>query len=285
MEKKGFQISGWLVFSELIILMLSGVVLGLFGFDENILSCIIQLFTFIPVITGALLLKKIHREEKSKDLLGFHGFDITMLFFFLVLPYFAQKFALIAAAPANYILTEIFGTADAMSIPQNIPDFLWQLLSVCILAPLTEELLFRSVVFKLLSPFGAVTAVVISALMFSLLHVSPGGIIIIFAMGIVLGIIRYVSGSVFACMVFHAINNFYGIIETVFSREIEIMANTYVILSIVSAVLFIPVLLLYKKIYPQTEYYQKTQYIMGISVGFILTVLVFLALSFMLLLK
>lgn len=279
MEKKGFQISGWLVFFELCLILLSGVCVGIIAHklpvSENISSCIIQLFTFIPIGVGAIFLKKIY-NEKTKDLLGLRGFDITMLLFFLVLPYFAQNFALIAAAPANYVLSELFGNPENVSIPQNVPDFLWLLLSVCILAPVTEELLFRGVIMKLLSPFGIVTAVVVSSVMFSLLHVSPAGIIVFFAMGVVLGIVRYVSGSVVACVAVHAISNFYSVIETVFYNQIEAMDNIYVIFALISAILFIPIILLYKKIYPQEEHYQKTQYVMGISIGFILTLFVFM---------
>lgn len=285
MEKKGFKISGWLVFLELCIILGGGICIGILGYifpiSENISECIIQLFTFIPILIGIVILKKTY-NEKTKDLLGIRGFDITMLLFFLVLPYFAQSFALIAAAPANYILAELFGNIQDIAPPNNLPDFLWLLLSVCILAPITEELLFRGVILKLLSPFGIVTAVVVSSIMFSLLHVSPAGIIVFFAMGVLLGIIRYVSGSVIACIVIHGINNFYSTMELVFQSQIETMNHVYTIVTLVSAVLFIPAILLYKKLYPQVEYYQRTQYSMGISVGFLLTLFIFLISSLLL---
>ena len=279
MQKKGFQISSWLVFSELCIILLAGYCIDAlsytFSSNENVLSCLTQLLTFIPVGCGIIFLKKIYKG-KSKDLLGFRGFDITMLLFFLILPYFTQSFASIAAAPANYVLSELFGNPNNVGTPENITDFFWLLLSACIIAPITEELLFRGVIFKLLSPFGVITAVVVSSIMFSLLHVSPSGFIIIFAMGVMIGIVRYVSGSVIACMAFHAINNFYSIMQTVFYNHITTVMNSYyIIITLVSAVLFVPVLLLYMKLYPQSESYHKTQAAMGMSVGLILTVLIF----------
>ena len=75
-----------------------------------------------------------------------------------------------------------------------------------------EELFFRGVLQKLFyRNFGAPTAVVISALCFSFAHQQPLSMLPIFFMGLTFGFVRIWTGSLWAPIMLHALNNAFAL--------------------------------------------------------------------------
>ncbi|MFW3147241.1 MAG: lysostaphin resistance A-like protein [Thermoplasmatota archaeon] len=81
-------------------------------------------------------------------------------------------------------------------------------LSIVIIAPLVEELLFRGYLFKLLEDrAGSNPAVLVTASLFALAHFSIYGFIPILVMGGIMGWVRKRSGSIVPSLIFHSANN------------------------------------------------------------------------------
>lgn len=281
MKYRGFQISWWLVLAEFALIF--GVSLfyeqikQLLGIPDSVIEILIQLLTLIPVVIGLGSLKRLYPYTKCRELLGIRGFDITMLLFFAVMPFAIQFFATYAAFFANAGLIGLFGEYDpGVTYPTTLWEFAFLLLSACIAAPVLEELLFRGVMMKLLEPYGFLTAAIVSAISFSMLHLQPTGFIIMAFIGFVLAYVRYVSGSVLACMVLHAFSNFYSVINIVFEKEIMRFETEYMIFSVILAVLFPVMILIYKKVYPQCEKYIPTAKRLGFSVGLFVCVCIYI---------
>lgn len=77
-----------------------------------------------------------------------------------------------------------------------------------IIAPLTEELLFRGLILRgLLGRWRPWAAVVTSALLFALMHLNPAQMPVAFLLGLVLGWAYVRTRSLGLCMLGHAINN------------------------------------------------------------------------------
>lgn len=84
----------------------------------------------------------------------------------------------------------------------------WTLFSVVAAAPVLEEWLCRGMILESLRMrWGRTVAWVGSSLFFALLHLDPLYVVNAFAMGAVLGFVRLRTGSLFAPMVLHALNN------------------------------------------------------------------------------
>jgi membrane protease YdiL (CAAX protease family) len=85
--------------------------------------------------------------------------------------------------------------------------------SAVILAGLCEEMLFRGIFQGTLeSHWKARDAVVISAIVFSAIHLSIWMVLQIIALGLVLGYMAHKSGSILPGVIVHASNNFFSII-------------------------------------------------------------------------
>jgi membrane protease YdiL (CAAX protease family) len=94
----------------------------------------------------------------------------------------------------------------------------WLWLAVVVVTPVGEESLFRGFLFRgwLRSPRDAWPVIVVSALLWGLLHVQYDWYVMpqLFALGILLGWLRWCSGSTLLTMLLHGLINFEGMVET-----------------------------------------------------------------------
>jgi membrane protease YdiL (CAAX protease family) len=111
--------------------------------------------------------------------------------------------------------TDIYTTAAA----QGWLPLLW--LAVVVVTPLGEESLFRGFLFRgfFRAPNEAWPAIAVTALLFAAMHVQYDWFVIlqVFGFGLLLGWMRWVSGSTLLTMALHAVINCEGMIETMIS--------------------------------------------------------------------
>ena len=81
------------------------------------------------------------------------------------------------------------------------------------IAPICEELFFRGYLFGRLRSVGVWAAVLLQAVVFALYHLDLYGLPVYLGTGALLGLVRVVSGSLWPCIVLHAINNAVGILD------------------------------------------------------------------------
>lgn len=104
--------------------------------------------------------------------------------------------------PETDVYSQLFGQATLLT-------FLLNFLLASILAPLTEETLFRGVIFGSLHTYlGKWTAAVISSALFSLLHFQAYGFLPRFMLGLILAHMYEKNRSLYPSMALHALNNF-----------------------------------------------------------------------------
>lgn len=103
--------------------------------------------------------------------------------------------------PTTDVYTQLMGHVTPLT-------FLLNLLLAGVMAPVIEETLFRGIVFAgLKSYFGKWTAAVLSALLFSGLHLQLIGFFPRFVLGIILVHLYDKYQSLYPSMAFHALNN------------------------------------------------------------------------------
>ena len=95
------------------------------------------------------------------------------------------------------------------------PTFVYFVLA----APLLEELIFRGIILDgLLKRYKPFTSIVISSLLFGLVHLNPWQFVTGFVIGCFLGWVYYRSGSVGACILIHMAANFSGYVLRLFFK-------------------------------------------------------------------
>jgi len=89
-------------------------------------------------------------------------------------------------------------------------------LALGLLPGVCEELFFRGFVFAGLRRLGAVSGLVLTALCFGVAHASIYRLLPTFTMGLILGLVRWRTGSIVCSMIVHTVNN--GLIATLAQR-------------------------------------------------------------------
>lgn len=78
---------------------------------------------------------------------------------------------------------------------------------IAVIPALAEETLFRSALLHAWLPQGKTRAVWHSALLFALIHLQPGALPSLLLLGLLMGAITLLTGSVYPAMVVHGVNN------------------------------------------------------------------------------
>lgn len=128
-------------------------------------------------------------------------------------------------SPAYLALTVIIGLSAIwllevlMSHLSFLPNLLEQqfdilqsswlgILCIALLAPIFEEILFRGIITKsLLQEYRPGSAIVLSALIFGVVHLNPVQVVSACIIGLLLGWMYYKTASLIPCIAIHIINN------------------------------------------------------------------------------
>ena len=206
--------------------VITPLVFYVFGFDFSLVNIVVS--TLVSLISGFVILWFMNSSFKQK----LRNFKFTfkpietletigMMYFF------------------NYFIGIIGTFFSKLGLPDTSPD-LWLnndvlydvfiFISVVILAPIFEELIFRGMILRTLSKYNKAFAIVVTSLLFGLLHLNISQAVPAFFMSLVLCYMSLKSDSLLVTILAHAANNLLALLSTYFDHSIVI---TVVILACV----------------------------------------------------
>lgn len=137
-------------------------------------------------------------------------------------------------AGIQQLLNIVNGLTDSLLPP---PAWFWEMfgkvfdsdfgfwgafMKVVIIAPFTEELIFRGVIMHgLMRNYSATKAVLLSGLLFALFHLNPWQFPATFVLGIILGWMMLRTNNIFLCITGHAIHNLLVLLTITFATQIK----------------------------------------------------------------
>lgn len=165
----------------------------------------------------------------------------VMLLCFFIAP---QMLLQLYATAFEWLLNQMgFSAMAALEMATITTDSLSMFLYISILGPISEELLFRGVILRLLRPWGKQAAIVVSAIAFGLFHGNIIQIPFAFLVGLVLGYVT-VEYSIVWAMLLHIFNNF--VLSDLMGRLAEAQPETasvllfaVMLLSLIAAVVLL----------------------------------------------
>lgn len=225
--KVGYVIglSLWLVASFIIGQSLAALIVFSLPFEANetVVTTILAALGYVLALALAIGVPALlTRKATSKSILGIDrllswsdiGIGILSL-----LPYF------LLSAIVLYLGMEVFTIIDP-DVGQDIPfknlnlrlEYLVAFITLVVMAPLAEELLFRGYYLgQLGEKIGRWLAVIVSAVLFGSMHLlapTESGVVLqwgaaadTFAMGLTVGILRVLTKSIWAGVLLHSIKN------------------------------------------------------------------------------
>lgn len=190
--------------------------------DEILYQCFNIIFSitaiFLPFFIVMFRVKKYHHDDSF-------GFDRP-----------AHKNLFLSAIPAGLmlcilgdriasvisVLCEHFGvnlSTPSSDVPNSAFASLLFIISSCVVAPLTEEFAIRAVALQPLRKYGEKYAIIMTSLLFALMHQNMVQGIFAFIAGIVLGYFALATRSVWCSVVIHCLNNLLSVFTSFITRS------------------------------------------------------------------
>lgn len=104
----------------------------------------------------------------------------------------------------------------------SVKDFLFMTVFIAIIPAILEEIAVRGVLLQPLRRFGDGFAIVVSAVIFSLLHGNMVQIPYTIMAGIYFGYVVVATGSLWPSIILHFLNNFYSVMITAFDSNFNV---------------------------------------------------------------
>ena len=152
-----------------------------------------------------------------------------------------------SAAYVNMALIDFFYIPDIMQVlaPSSEKleayEVILQFIVVCLVPGFCEEFLFRGAILTNCLPFGRSTAILISSLLFSLMHQNAQQFFYTFVAGIVLGVLYEMSGSIWPGVILHTVNNFISTAQGILPSDDAFLIELVIFfLGAISLVILLP---------------------------------------------
>lgn len=216
MEKREFSLS---IFKSILIALVNGLAIPLvLTIPVLILSLFINIDVYHPMIQSLIsitsavcLVYYFNRRNKLGILNSFKSFSKMygvilslipfMVGFSILISEFTNWFGTILPINSYFeqIFSEIFSTQYGL---------VYAILSVAIIAPFVEEIIFRGIIFKgLKNRYSPVVSIIVSAFIFAFAHFNPWQFSVAFLWGLVSAWLYYNTNSLIPCIVGHMVNN------------------------------------------------------------------------------
>lgn len=132
---------------------------------------------------------------------------------------FAGVACALSLSLVNSIVAEYLGFVDPLPI-FNLPDefsgdhaIVLHFIAIAIVPAFCEEILFRGVVLSNLMPYGKASAIVISSVLFGLMHGNAKQFLYATAAGIIMGCVYVMTESIWCSILIHFINNTISVLQ------------------------------------------------------------------------
>lgn len=114
----------------------------------------------------------------------------------------------------NIWLVPSFSSGVSITQHQEPYQLILLMFSSAVIPAFAEELLFRGALITHLKPYGKGTAVLVSALLFGVMHMNLSQLLYATAAGVVLGVVYVSTSSFWLCFLIHFANNLFNLVES-----------------------------------------------------------------------
>lgn len=173
----------------------------------------LPLFELLPISLFSLMLMAINIFAVLCCHFTMHNIQFSTTFDFSSIRWRLGMLALAGGflgALSISILTESMELPDLMmQTSLEMSHNIWGLITIVIVGPVTEELLFREAIEGEMLRRGTNPwiAIIVSALAFSAMHLNPAQCLYAFPLGIIFAIIYYKTGNIVITSLLHILNN------------------------------------------------------------------------------
>lgn len=164
---------------------------------------IVEGMLFLPALIGVLILR--NKEESLCDRLMFRKLRLKAIFPLVLYGIVIIPIGTLANAVSLLFTDNTVTESSSLYLNQNI---MTALVFVAVVGPFVEEFVFRAVIYNgYRKAGGRMGAVVLSSLLFGLMHLNLNQLVYAFTVGMLLALVAEAAGSVWASLIGHLVFN------------------------------------------------------------------------------
>ena len=201
-----------------IIAMIFGKQINLIGveFEYAMSACL----SFLGLAFPFVIYKRVIKEKISSGLEFNKPIKYSWLFVVA-----GTGIGFLMNVPAN-LISNVFievgidlGTVTIAN-PTTVLGLVLMFFAISVVAALVEEFVLRGIVLAKLRKYGDVFAIVVSSLLFSILHINLVSIFVTFCAGLIIGYVYVKTRNLWMSVLIHFLNNFISCILTLVSENL-----------------------------------------------------------------
>lgn len=150
--------------------------------------------------------------------------SLAMIFGSIAITVFLSRFGIVESS------SSVYDNFYLPTVPNRLSYILFASFTFALIPAICEEFLCRGLLFSEFEKHGTIPAVIISAVLFSMMHFSLGKFPLYFFCGILLGFLRAITNSAFASLVAHFIYNMFSLFYQQFFGELTEQFNEFTII-------------------------------------------------------
>ncbi|MBQ9080244.1 MAG: CPBP family intramembrane metalloprotease [Clostridia bacterium] len=202
----------------------------------SLIQSVAYLATFlIPCAFFGLISKKHQARPVFNDIRLGRQFPLMLI---------ASIAITLAVAYVNSFIVEIFNFSSFYEQYMQVEPLdknyklVLEIIATALVPACCEEYLFRGVILTNVLPYGKTPAIIISAVLFGLMHQNPAQILYTTIAGIVIGLVYVRTRSIWGGVLIHFFNNLFSVLEQLLTDRLEYEQATKICIAM-EAVLFV----------------------------------------------
>lgn len=117
-----------------------------------------------------------------------------------------------------------FPVIELTDVKPSLLVYVLFFLNICVLAPIYEELFFRGILLRRFTlKWSPQKSIIISSIIFGIIHLSPINVLFAFALGCVLGYAYLKTKNIFVPMLLHSFSNFLAFLQFVYANQTTVL--------------------------------------------------------------
>ncbi len=211
----------WMLFFVVVVqtavTMVAGLISSFFAVPPPVYlqMLVIELLAYLLPISLYAKENRLLTVREAREGFGLKRCRNTLIPWIILAGFGCQFVMIVLNLPLNLLL----GQSDGF-IPQTPWELAMAILVLGIVPAVFEEFLLRGIVYGVMAEFNSRVALLFTTVMFALMHGSPAGFVGYLFLGAMLVLLLRRTGSLYACILFHLVNNVTALLLSYFSNEL-----------------------------------------------------------------
>lgn len=199
-----------LIVSSLAVLPLGGLLAGMNPQMQTLATDILFYLPFVALPVILLTRREPGLAEAYRpNPISLLNVSLVAILAFVVL-FMVNDITVLWSIPFQKLGLDIY--SSGLAVPATRGELVLSILAVAVIPAVCEEFLFRGVILSALERYGTRHAVLLSSLLFALLHGSIVGAPAQFILGVILALLVFWTDSIYAGLIYHTVHNALAVI-------------------------------------------------------------------------